>query len=173
MKHLLFVIAACLFCLNALAGSDIKVKSGNSVVVKEKTNAVIVFDFSDARWEQKESFKGWSGNDYEKRVNAASKSFVSYFNENSKGLKLVDNLEQAEYSIIFKVTNLEKHQVFSGMWGQGKISVTGTIDIVNVKTKEQVCSIFIDGYGASKDYNVTDGIGKCFKALGKDMTKLK
>lgn len=35
MKHILFVIAACLVCLNALAGSDIKVKSGKSVVVKE------------------------------------------------------------------------------------------------------------------------------------------
>ena len=76
-------------------------------------------------------------------------------------------------AIIFKVTNLEKHQAFTGMWGQGKISVTGTIDILNIKTQEQVCSIFIDGYGASKDFNVTDGIGKCFKALGKDMTKLK
>ena len=85
----------------------------------------------------------------------------------------VTNKDLAEYSIIFKVTNLEKHQAFTGMWGQGKISVTGTIDILNIKTQEQVCSIFIDGYGASKDYNVTDGIGKCFKALGKDMTKLK
>ena len=61
MKHILFVIAACLVCLNALAGSDIKVKSGKSVVVKENANAVIVFDFSNARWEQKESFKDWSG----------------------------------------------------------------------------------------------------------------
>ena len=51
MKHLLIVIAACLVCLNALAGSDIKVKSGKSVVVKENANAVIVFDFSNARWE--------------------------------------------------------------------------------------------------------------------------
>ena len=173
MKHILFVIAACLVCLNALAGSDIKVKSGKSVVVKENANAVIVFDFSNARWEQKESFKDWSGTDYEKRVNVASECFVNSFNENTKGLKLVTNKDLAEYSIIFKVTNLEKHQAFTGMWGQGKISVTGTIDILNIKTQEQVCSIFIDGYGASKDYNVTDGIGKCFKSLGKDMTKLK
>ena len=107
MKHLLIVIAACLVCLNALAGSDIKVKSGKSVVVKENANAVIVFDFSNARWEQKESFKDWSGTDYEKRVNVASECFVNSFNENTKGLKLVTNKDQAEYSIIFKVTNLE------------------------------------------------------------------
>ena len=74
MKHLLIVIAACLVCLNALAGSDIKVKSGKSVVVKENANAVIVFDFSNARWEQKESFKDLWGDGYED----AAKSLASF-----------------------------------------------------------------------------------------------
>ena len=54
MKHLLIVIAACLVCLNALAGSDIKVKSGKSVVVKENANAVIVWRTRQTLWGAKQ-----------------------------------------------------------------------------------------------------------------------
>jgi len=35
MKHILFVIAACLVCLNALAGSDIKVKVENLLLSRK------------------------------------------------------------------------------------------------------------------------------------------
>lgn len=62
MKHLLIVIAACLVCLNALAGSDIKVKSGKSVVVKENANAVIVFDFFKRSLGTKREFQGLEWN---------------------------------------------------------------------------------------------------------------
>lgn len=173
MKQFLLGIIALMISITAMASSDIKVKSGKKDFLKENAVAVILFDFSDARWEEKDSFKEWSGSDYDKRISVASENFVNSFNANTSGLKSTLKGDNAKYTIIFKVTNLERHQSFTGMWGQGKISVTGTISVINNETKEQICYIYIDGYGSSKDFNITDGIGKCFKALGKQISKLK
>ena len=172
MKKLL-ICTYCLFIGLGVMAGNIKVKNGTPNFVKENVCAIISFDFTNTRWEDRDSFREWSGKDYETRVEVASKNFVISFNENTKGLKLIESKDDAKYTIVFVVDNLERHQAFTGMWGQGKISVTGTITVIDISTNTTVCSMLIDGYGASKDYVITDAIGKCFKSLGKEITKIK
>lgn len=173
MKKLILFIVGIMASLNSMAGSDIKLKAGSTSFLGETASAVVQMDFSSARWEEDEDFKTWCGEDYEVRVKTAVDNFIDAFNVNSKGLKIVKEQASAKYVMAFTIKNLERHQSFSGTWGQGKVSVTATLDIINAQTNEKVCTLFIDGYGSGKDYTTTDAIGKCFKGLGKQLAKQK
>ena len=99
-------------------------------------------------------------------------SFIESFNINSKGLK-IDNSKDANYKIVIEVKDLERHQAFTGAIGQGKISTTGTIIVYDKTSNQKVCVIDVKGYGSGKDFDHTDGMGKCYKGLAKEFLKLK
>jgi len=65
--------------------------------------------------------------DYEARLEAMQEAFIKSFNENTKGLKIDNGATGAKYKIVVVVKDLERHQSFTGTWGQGKFSTTGTI----------------------------------------------
>jgi hypothetical protein len=110
----------------------VKVKEGKAAFFKENASAVVEFDFSETTWEEDEDFKTWCGDQYEKRLNAIQQSFVKSFNENSKGLKIVESGNDAKYKILIEVKDLERHQAFTGSWGQGKFSTTAYIKVLDI-----------------------------------------
>ena len=170
-KTVLFALLSFL-CVFANA-ADIKIIFGSVSVLKEKAKAVVEYDYSSTRWEDDEDFKTWCGEDYQKRKDAISNAFMSSFNENSKGIVLSTNPNESKYKFVLNIKNLERHQSFTGMWGQGKISVTGTLNIIDISNNNSVCTIEIDGYGDGKDFDITDGMAKCFKGLAKAILKIK
>lgn len=172
MKKYLLLLVAMMSSVYCMAGG-IKVKEGKSAFLKEDASAIVEFDFSKTTWEGKEDFKTWCGNQYEKRVDAIQQSFKKSFNENTKGLKIVEDAKDAKYKIIVKVEDLERHQSFTGAWGQGKFSTTATISVIELATNQSVCEIIVDGYGSGKDFDYADGLGKCYKGLAKDIVKMK
>jgi hypothetical protein len=107
----------------------VKVKVGNASFLKENVSAIVEFDFTKTTWEEDEDFKAWCGDQYEKRITAMQQSFVVSFNENSKGLKIPESSDGAKYKIIIEVKDLERHQAFTGTWGQGKFSTTAYIKV--------------------------------------------
>ncbi len=174
MKKYLLVICALLISTYCFADKHLKVKKGNTDCLKQTSVALIEFDFSNTTWEKDEDFKEWCGKDYEKRIKRMKKGFVKVFNDVSSGMSVTtDADESAEYKLIFKVEDLERHQAFWGTWGQGKFYVTGTITIINIKTNETVCLINIDSFGSGKDFNYEDGFSECFEGLAKSILKLK
>lgn len=173
MKRLFTSILVTLLASVYCFAGGVKVKEGKKAFLKENVSAIVEFDFSKTTWEEKENFKTWSGDQYEKRVNAIQQSFINSFNENSKGLKIVDDAKDAKYKIIVKVEDLERHQAFTGAWGQGKFSTTATISVIELATNQSVCEIIVDGYGSGKDFDYADGLGKCYKGLAKDIVKMK
>lgn len=171
MKKLFSLLLMMVLAMPMFAGK-VKVTSGGTSWLKGQETVNIEFDFSNTTWEKDENFKTWCGEDYEKRVDAIENGFIKSFNDNSKGAKL-SNAENSQYKMIVVVKDLERHQAFTGMWGQGKFSTTCLIKVVNTTTNDIVCEISVDGYGSGKDFNYTDGIRKCYQALGKEIAKLK
>jgi hypothetical protein len=151
----------------------VKVKVGNASFLKENASAIVEFDFTKTTWEEDEDFKAWCGDQYEKRITAMQQSFVVSFNENSKGLKIPESSDGAKYKIIIEVKDLERHQAFTGTWGQGKFSTTAYIKVLEIASNQIVCEIDVDGFGSGKDYDYADGLGKCYKGLAKQLFKLK
>ena len=159
----LITLVTVLTSMYCMAGG-VKVKMGNASFLKENVSAIVEFDFTKTTWEEDEDFKAWCGDQYEKRITAMQQSFVVSFNENSKGLKI---------KIIIEVKDLERHQAFTGTWGQGKFSTTAYIKVLEIASNQIVCEIDVDGFGSGKDYDYADGLGKCYKGLAKQLFKLK
>ena len=172
MKKLCLLFCMTMVTVLANAGG-VKVKEGKATFLKENVVAIVEFDFSKTTWEEKEDFKTWCGDQYEKRKEVMQDAFITSFNENSKGLKVSNNSNEAKYKIIIEVKDLERHQSFTGMWGQGKISTTAYIRIYDLSSNQQICVIFVDGYGSGKDFDYNDGMAKCYKGLAKEITKVK
>lgn len=173
MKKILIIFMTFFMSLSAVAGSDLKVKTGSASFLKEKATAILVLDFSAAKWEHDKTFAEEAGEDYDVHVASATSNFVEAFNGNSQGLQVQTTADGGKYKMVFHVSNLERHQAFTGSWGQRKYSVTGVLEVTDVQDGSVICKIFVDGFGQGKDYTMKDGIGKCFKGLGKALSKLK
>ncbi|MCR5151767.1 MAG: hypothetical protein K6A98_01270 [Prevotella sp.] len=173
MRRVFLTVAIMVFASVCCLAGGVKVKEGTTAFMKENAGAVVEFDFSKTTWQEKEDFKEWCGEDYEARLVAMRESFVNSFNENSSGLKIVKAVNEAKYKIVIEVKDLERHQSFTGMWGQGKFSTTATIKVFDIFSNQMVCEIDVDGYGSGKDFNYADGLGKCYKGLAKEFVKLK
>lgn len=171
-KILLLFLVTVLTSVNCMAGG-VKVKEGKASFLKESASAIVEFDFSKTTWEKKEDFKTWCGDKYEQRKEVMQDAFITSFNENSKGLKVSKNANEAKYKIIIEVKDLERHQSFTGMWGQGKFSTTAYIKVFDMSSNKQICEIYVDGYGSGKDFDYNDGMAKCYKGLAKEITKVK
>ena len=172
MKRLLLLLGMiCLLSSHCFA-SKIKVISGSTEFLKKNGYSTIVFDFSKTTWEKDQDFETWCGNDYEKRIEAMKWAFLGAFNTKTKGLKIDNASTNPIYKIVIEVRDLERHQAFTGAWGQGKFSTTCLIRVIDIQTNENVCEIYVDGYGAGKDYDYADGLGKCFKGLAEEVVKL-
>ena len=173
MKKFFAIVTIILLASTYCMAGGVKVKEGKAAFLKENASAVVEYDFSQTTWEEKEDFKTWCGNQYDRRIDAIKQSFVKSFNENSKGLKIVESGSVAKYKILIEVKDLERHQAFTGAWGQGKFSTTAYIKVFDLSSQQIICVIYVDGYGSGKDYDYTDGLSKCYKGLAKVLFKLK
>ncbi len=168
MKKTLTIMMAVLLSMTAMA--KVKVTSGSPAFLKEEATAVIEFDYSEAAWEEDQSYKTWCGEDYDTRVKLSKESFIFAFNKNSKKMKINDGSKDAKYRIIFKVENME--QKVGGNWGQFYVRCYGTITVQDIATGETVCTISISKEGGDTDYVPNDRISSCFSEIGKKVAKL-
>lgn len=163
-KILLFLIVSFLSVDVFAVKNKVLVKSGDLSVLKETVNAVLEMDYSSTTWEEDDDYKEWSGKDYDERVRLSENSFTRKFNASSKGLKI--NSENAKYKIVFKVTNLEQHQGRS-TWGRMNMSITGTIEVIEISTGKSMLVIDLIQARGSADYTMTDRINKAFGDLAE------
>lgn len=170
-KNLLLMVCMLMAAFSAMAGSKVKIADGDKDVLKETAVAALKIDYSSAVWEDQGDFKTWCGSDYDDRVTKTTTAYVESFNSNSKGLQI--GASNVKYDMVFNIKSMERHQSFTGVWGQCKVYVTGTISIIDKTSGKTVLTINVDKCGGGTDFVVTDGMVKCFKSLGKEVAKLK
>ncbi len=168
MKKSLLLFCLLLCCIVTWAGS-LKGK-GNVKCLKENESAVLTIDFSKVTWEKKENFKQWCGEDYDKRVTVSNSEFIKSFNENSKGVKIVEAGSDAKYKIVIDLTNFERKTASFG-WGRAHINIYGTLKVIDAATGDTVCTYTIDGVSGANDFVETDRFAKSFAELGKQLSK--
>ncbi len=171
MKKIMLVTLAVLLCISAMA--KVKVKSGSAACMKEDATAVVVFDYSEATFDEDDNYIAWCGEDFAVRDSLSTAEFIDYFNRNSKGLKIDNTATDAKYRIIVKVGNCDQHMDMGCGWGQMRFEVSGMISIVEIATNETVCEVEIDEEEGLCDYSANDRISKCFGFIGKELAKKK
>lgn len=143
---------------------------GNVKCLKENESAVLTIDFSKVTWEKKQDFKQWCGAEYDKRVEVSNSEFTKSFNENSKGVKIVEAGKEAKYKIVVELTNFERKTASFG-WGRAHIKIYGTLSVVDAATGDTVCTYALDGVSGGDDFVETDRFAKSFAELGKQLSK--
>ena len=153
------------------AFAKIRIVSGNANFLKENATAILVFDYSEASWEEDESYEQWCGEDYEERVKLSYGSFIFGFNRESTALKIKQEDPSAKYRIIVKITTME--QKLGGGWGRFYALCTGTIIVEEIASSEVVCTAQFNREDGDSDYVPNDRLAKCFMALGIATAKMK
>ena len=172
MKRIaLTTIVLLLSAISAFAAKPLKVTKGDLSVLKEDATATWTIDLSEAVFEKSGDFKEWCEDEYETRVKLMDEAFFTSFNNNSKGLKLV-NEGDAPYRLVFKVREFERKQG-PGMWGSGFIRGFGTLIIIDSETGETALELEVDGVKGDTDFVETDRFPKTMDWLARDIFKLK
>ena len=173
MKKFVLLVAAFVMAMTSFAKSDLKVKSGSMAWAKENAKVSVKFDFLSAKWDKEEDFKKWCGDDYETRVNKSLNGFIKGFNNKSKAAQATASDDGAKYRIVVKIDNMDWRQSFSGMWGQFYALCWGMIEVTDIATGENVCTIEIDGANGDGDFTPNDRFTKCYEEVGETLAKLK
>ena len=162
-----------LFYLTAFA--DIDITSGSSDFLNEETTAIVVFDYSEATWEEEAYYEQWCGDDFAKRVKLGYGSFILGFNNESSKLKIKQEDSSAKYRIKVKINVFEEEHgavLKGGLWGRFYIQCSGTIIVEEIASGEVVCTAKIDDEEGERDLVMDDRLAKCFYALGKATAKM-
>lgn len=166
-KFVITCLLACL-CLISWAG-NIKKTSGDTSVLHQKEPVSVVFDFDKTTWEDDEDFKAWCGSSYSERIDLMENSFIRVFNEGTKGLQAVDDLD-SHYQMVIHINNIERKQGL--LFGLFYIRIYGTCEIVDTHTKAVVYSAKFAKLGGDANYVESQRLGNAFEALAKEMTSL-
>ncbi len=171
MKRFTLTAVLLLSAITVLTAKPLKVTKGDLSVLKEDATATWTIDLSEAVFEKSGDFKEWCEDEYETRVKLMDEAFFASFNDNSQGLKLV-NEGKAPYKLIFKVKKFERKQG-PGLWGSCYIRVFGTLSIINTETEETALELEVDGVKGDTDFVDTDRFPKTMDWLARDIFKLK
>lgn len=167
----MLVTLAVLLSISAMA--KVKVKSGSAACMREEATAVIVFDYSEATYDEDETYQAWCGEDYEERVNLSITDFINAFNSNSKGLQINNEATDAKYRIIVKVGDCDQSMDMGCSWGEMRFKCSAMITVVEIATDEVVCTVEVDEEEGLCDYVPNDRIGSCFRAIARELAKKK
>lgn len=172
MKRHYLILGFLCWCLliNAASSRDLRLTSGSTAFCKENATAILELDWSHATWEDYKPIKMYCGDDYEERLEISHIAFIHGFNSNSNGLRFI-NGENAKYKLIIRIDNFEQNQ--GSGWGRFYIRLYGTIEVIDLLSKQCVATFRINGFSGGPDYVQTDRFGKSFNALGKMLTKMK
>lgn len=144
-KALLTLSLLAVSVMSALGARAVpyKLVFGSIDAFKEDATATFEIVAKDATWEKKQSLKSYFAEDFEKCVVDATESFVIAFNQNSNGLRINNEAQDAKYKIVFTATNYHCsvgtfYKKFVGMWG--------TMEVFDVATGEKVCELELQGF---------------------------
>lgn len=170
MKRYIVTLLMAVMIVMGMNASSLKVISGSLDVLKEQANATYELDFSNTRWEKKQDFKSWCGEDYNTRIESMNTEFKTSFNNFSKGLQIADTTPK--YEVVFCVDNFERKQGM-GMWGSCYIKVYGTINVINLSDNSTALSVEVKGQGGDTDFVENDRFPKTIFSLCKELFKIK
>jgi hypothetical protein len=187
-KKLLLISLLCLFCsVCLLAGKPVTVKSGKASVLKTPAKALLEIDYSNTKIGKQplEEYLKAKGDDYVRdwpsETATAASYFTSTFNKKNKGIKLTTDETSASYMILIRVKYLDMGNAGSffvtmavgGSNKAGGVIMSGTVDIIDLKTNEVACVLYVDEIKGESYPKEDIRMGMMYSELAKRISKLK
>ena len=171
MKKIMMLFSVMLISL-AVTAADIKVVSGKASFMKREGSAVVLFNWDDAKYDNKESMKDYWKDDYDQYISEGKKKFIEGFNKSSKKVKLGDS-DDAGYTFTVAVANIDYFfSVMSFIPGH-KHTIWCTITITEKATGNEICKINVDEFKGGRDFSKFDSFTEMMHDLGKYIGKMK
>lgn len=174
-KLILMMLFVILNSVVALAGSDIKVTSGNAKFLKNaEGNAVLVFDWDGATYDNKQPLTEKFTN-LEELKKVAWNGFTETFNEKSKKVKVVPNEQgkTAKYKFSMKVTNMDQYFKVMGFIPGNATKVWGTLTVTDLSNNETIAVISVTEVDGGANPSPDGSFSDCFEELAKQVSKCK
>lgn len=134
--------------------------------LKENPVIRVEMDYSNATWQVKESFKTFSGDTYEERVEISKKAFINAFNKNCRDLSTSDLDGNEKYYIVVKVNNLTRRVSIMRIPPRIKVEIEGVVMVVDNETKAVVKTMNYDVMG-EEDLSPADRLANSFDLLAR------
>lgn len=175
MRKICFTLVLMFVSVVTFAGNPLSVVSSKvdlKQLMKEDAYAILVIDWSRAKYDNKKTAAAEFGKDLAFIKNDCADKFIEGFNDKSKGIVLDKNRKKAPYKFVIRVTNLDAYvDVMRGGQWEGKM--WGTLKIVKTSNGATLAEVDIEEAEDGKDYVRKESFGKTFKRLGGKVAKLK
>jgi len=165
--------------------NPVSLKSGSISVLKTPSEALLEVDYSEAKVGDKtiDEYLQERGEDFvrdwtQDKEQAASQ-FKRYFNKKNKGMKLTADEALASYKLVIRVQKLDMGKATGAIFltfapaTAGGCIMTGTIDIIDLRTTEVVCNFFIDEVQGVGNFSETMRLANMYVALADYLCRLK
>ena len=181
----LLSIATCLLCaVSVFAANTVSVASGKSAALRESSKALLEVDYSATTIDGQplDEYLQKRGEDYVKNwpkdTEYAAKYFTDRFNKKNKGLKIVSDESDASCKIVIHVQKLDMGNSGSmfipyASAKAGGVIMVGTVDIVDIKSNEVVCTLAADQIKGGAHVSTTVRMGLMFMELATKMCAIK
>ena len=176
MKRTLLTAILAVAAVVAFAGNPLKIISGKDqikAIMKDDATAVVVFDWSKAKYDNDESLKEQWGKDYKYIVKDCEESFIEGFNDHSKKLELESESDDAKYKFILTVTNVDRFFAAMAFVPAHEAKVWGNLKIVDIASGQTLVEIDIDEAEDGQHVDIRQCYGETFEELGEKVARLK
>lgn len=172
LKIRIFLILLMTTCLglSVEAGEPLKVISGDASVLKSKCTAVLACNYDKATWEETETLEHHFKDEYNGLTSSATRALIRSINENSTGVKIIDDESAAQYKIVFDFDNF---RAVVGSFYRKYVWVSGVIKVIDIKSTKTICVIDIKKSKGANDYATAEAFSNCLTRLGRRLVELK
>lgn len=171
MKRLMIFVCMTIMSVCAFAGGSVKVSKGNAAFLKTDAKVSIVFDWTEAKYSDKEALKDHL-KDYEKMVQMGETAFSEGFSKKAKKVTVATE-GKGNYRIDVKITNLDMFYSVMSIVPGYKFKVWATVTVTNLTSNEVECVAVADEIKGGRDFSIDDSFKKCMTLLGEDVATMK
>ena len=180
-KFILAITFALLSCVNGFSKSDLQLIKGSLAELKgSKAKVCAIWDYSKSTIENQDikAFLEEKGadwvRDYDAEIERAESNFISRINEKTTDVKAITSKEDAEYTIVIKVSNFDYGKTALSVvigFGSGDARLYGSIEIYKKSVSEPIAVLEMDGVSGAGYGNEKRRV-EAYRELAESLAKL-
>lgn len=164
MKRLFLTLFCFILCCSTFA--SIKIKEGNKSFMKQGGIASIIFDWSEALWDNWAPLEHEWRDEYNIYVKRGEESFIRGYNNAKKKVRIVRGSDSTDYAILVSLHNFDRY-----WFGRCRHKVWATISVKEVATSSIICVYEVEEFEGGRDFLKEDSYVKMMFEFGEEIAE--
>lgn len=172
MKKIYLTLCMAMIAVFAFAGG-VKVSKGKATFMKSECKIAVVFDWSNAKWNEQQPVKEQWKDEYDAYVENGEAQFIEGFNKKSKKAQIVKEDSSADYLMTIKFSNFDKFYSMMSVVPGNKHKIWGEITVTDKKTGDVICTYNVKEFKGGRDFSIFDSFKESMRDLGSELAETK